>query len=228
MTRTKCSDQAEFDYQWKNIPSPYIEYNQDRVKELLDFTGLPPPFFQNKKALDAGCGNDRYTYALLQLGATVKSFDISAEAVETCRRINPDACVFDLRDLQLNRSYDFVLCWGVLHHTPNPRESFAKVASQVKSGGILHVMVYHEKTQRAYQEGRRVWKTLDLVEKMRYCEKMTRLHGGNVHGWFDAFNPEFNFSFSPKQVKNWFEEEEFLDITLVKEYNINMRGTRKL
>jgi hypothetical protein len=57
---------------------------------------------------------------------------------------------------------------------------------------------------------------------------MTRLHGGNVHGWFDAFNPEFNFSFSPKQVKNWFEEEEFLDITLVKEYNINMRGTRKL
>ena len=226
-TCMKRLEQAEFDHQWKNIPSPYIEYNQDRVRELLDFTRLTSSYFVDKKALDVGCGNGRYTYALKQLGATVESFDISPEAIEKCRRINPNAYVFDLRNLQPNRSYDFVLCWGVLHHTSNPRESFTKAASQVKSGGILHIMVYHEKTQKAYEEGRHLWKTMNLDEKTRYCEQMVQLHGGNVHGWFDAFNPEFNFSFLPKQVKSWFEAEQFVDITLVKKYNINMRGIRK-
>jgi len=217
----------EFDYQWKNIPSPSIEYNQERARELLNFTRLPSSYFLGKKALDVGCGNGRYTFALQQLGASVESFDASAGAVEKCRRINPNAYVFDLRDLQPNRSYDFVLCWGVLHHTPNPRESFRKVASQVKPGGILHIMVYHVKTQRIYEEGRRLWKAMDLEEKKRYCEQMTNLYGGNLHGWFDALNPEFNFSFLPKQVKSWFEEEQFVDITHVKAYNINMRGIRK-
>ena len=218
---------AEFDYQWKNLPSQYVEYNFHRVQELLDFTGLSSSYFAGKKALDAGCGNGRYTFALQQLGCIVDSFDISPEAVEKCRAINQNAYVFDLRNLSPTGFYDFVLCWGVLHHTPNPRESFSRVVSQVKPGGILHVMVYNKKTQRIYEEGRRLWKSLSTEEKKRYCEQMVRRHGGNVHGWWDAFNPEFNFSFSPKEIERWFEEEEFKDITLVKKYNINMRGVYK-
>jgi len=218
---------SEFDYQWKNLPSQYVEYNLDRVEELLDFTRLSSSYFAGKKALDAGCGNGRYTYALQRLGCIVDSFDVSPEAVEKCRAINPSALVFDLRNLSPTRRYDFVLCWGVLHHTANPRESFSKVASQVKPGGILHIMVYNKKTQRIYEEGRRVWKSLSLEERKAYCEQMVRRHGGNVHGWWDAFNPEFNFSFSPKEIEKWFQEEGFKDITLVKRYNINMRGNYK-
>ena len=220
-------ESAEFDYQWKELPSQRVEYSLDRVEELLDFTGLPPSYFVGKKALDAGCGNGRYTFALQQLGAIVDSFDISRQAVERCKSINPHAYVFDLRNLTAPRSYDFVLCWGVLHHTENPRESFSRIASQVRPTGILHIMVYHKKTQRVYQEGRRLWRGMSLEQKMRYCEEMVRRHGGNVHGWWDAFNPEFNFSFLPGEIKRWFEEEDFKDITLVSKYNINMRGVRR-
>lgn len=59
-------------------------------------------------------------------------------------------------DLKHNPIYDFVLCWGVLHHLQEPRRAFSKVASQVKkNNGILHVMLYHNDTQRVYEEGRK-------------------------------------------------------------------------
>ena len=46
-----------------------------------------------------------------------------------------------------------------------------------------------------------------------------------LHGWFDAFNPKYNWSFNEKQIKNWFEKEGFKKIKLVTKYNINMQGS---
>ena len=85
--------------------------------------------------------------------------------------VNPDAYVFDLMDLVPNPIYDFVLCWGVLNHVEDPRKAFNLVASQVKNGGKLHIMVYHEKTQKPYEEGRRIWSTLSMEEKLKYCQE---------------------------------------------------------
>jgi len=217
----------EFDYQWENLPSSNIEYTEERVKELLQLTKLPSAFFRGKLCLDAGCGNGRYTYAILHSGAKVVSFDISEKAVESCRKINPEAYVFDLMDLTPNLIFDFVLCWGLLHHLPVPRNGFQKIASQVKSGGILHIMVYHRKTQKIYEEGRRIWHKLNIREKLNLCREMIRKHGGNLHGWWDAFNPKYNWSYEPKEIKRWFKEEGFKKIKLTKKYNINMRGAMK-
>ena len=80
-----------------------------------------------------------------KLGAkNVNSFDLSEQAVNRCQQINPNARVFDIWNLKPNPVYDFVLSWGVLHHTKNTREAFSKVASQVKKDGMLHVMVYNK------------------------------------------------------------------------------------
>ena len=175
-----------------------------------------------------GCrfGNGRYTYAIQNLGADkVTSFDISSEGVSKCRQINPDAYVFNLMDLVPNPIYDFVLCWGVLNHVEDPRKAFNIVASQVKNDGKLHIMVYHEKTQKPYEEGRRIWSTLSMEEKLKYCQEKVKNFGGTLHGWFDAFNPKYNWSFNEKQIKNWFEKEGFKKIKLVTKYNINMQGS---
>ena len=217
----------EFDYQWEKLPSPALEYTADRMNELLDYIKLPSSFFHGKLCLDAGCGNGRWTYTLQQLGAKVHSFDISPEGIEQCRNVNPCAYVFDLLDLTPNPTYDFVLCWGVLHHLADPRSGFNRVASQTGPGGILHIMVYHRDTQRVYDEGRRQWKTFTHEQRLAYCEEMVKRHGGNVHGWWDAFNPAYNWSYQPKEVEKWFKEEGFDEITLTKKYNINMRGKRK-
>jgi 2-polyprenyl-3-methyl-5-hydroxy-6-metoxy-1,4-benzoquinol methylase len=218
---------AEFDYQWKNLPSELIEYNEDRIEKFLNFTKLDPKkYIQNKLCLDAGCGNGRYTYAMLELGAKkVVSYDISKEAVKKCKSINPNTFVKDIMTLELNPIYDFVLSWGVLHHTPNPREAFRRVASQVKKeNGIFHVMIYNQATQRRYEEGRQVWKDLSEKERIQYCKTKIEKYGGDLHGWYDAFNPTYNFSYSAKDIKEWFEEEGFQDIKLTTKGNINMRG----
>lgn len=217
---------SEFDFQWDNLPSEKTEYSEERMKELLKLTKLSSAFFERKLCLDVGCGNGRYTYAMQRMGANVDSFDASEKAINQCKRVNPRAYVSDLMDLSPNPIYDFVLCWGVLHHLPNPREGFRKVASQVKDGGILHIMVYNRKTQAVYQEGRKIWSKLSMEKRFVLIQEMIRKHGGNVHGWYDAFNPEYNWCFEPREIKGWFREEVFEDIALTQKYNINMRGRK--
>ena len=39
---------------------------------------------------------------------------------------------------------------GVLKHNRNTREAFSKVSSQVKKGGMLHIMVYDKKYDHEY------------------------------------------------------------------------------
>jgi len=82
---------TEFDYQWKNLPSKDIEYNDVRVKEFLSFTkSNPEKAMFGRDCLDAGSGIGRYTYAMQKLGANnVKSIDISSEAVKNVEKSIP-------------------------------------------------------------------------------------------------------------------------------------------
>lgn len=219
---------VDFDYQWANIPDEQIEYNDERINEFLKFTKLDPKkYIFGKYCLDAGCGNGRYTHAMMKLGAKkVVSYDISEEAVKKCKRINENCFKKDLMKLEPNPIYDFVLSWGVLHHTPNPRKAFKHVASQVKEGGIFHTMFYHIDTQKQYEEGRKIWKTLSHDDKIRYCEEKIKSEGGTLHGWWDAFNPTYNFGYNENEIKKWFEEEGFHEIKIITKKHINIRGIK--
>ena len=47
---------------------------------------------------------------------------------------------------------------------------------------------------------------LSFEEKIKICENKVRTKGGDIHGWFDAFNPEVSFSFTPEEVQEWFKD----------------------
>lgn len=220
-----------FDWQWEHLTSPDIEYNQDRVKEFLSYIKLRPSYFKNKKCLDAGCGNGRWTYAMQQLGADVTSFDISQSAVNKCHMVNPNAFVMNLlgdkwTGIDLGLGYDFVFCWGVLHHLSDPRLGFKNLARVVKHRGIMHIMVYNNKSQQVYEYGRKHWPNWTHKQRIDYCNAIIARRGGNLHGWWDALNPTYNFSYDPKEIKQWFIEEGFKHIKMTKRYNINMRGVK--
>ena len=237
---------ADFDEQWANFMdkehlishNKQYDFTDKRVKEFLGFTGIKSwyqkdSFIKGKICLDAGCGPGRWTYAMQRLGAArVDSFDISPEAIKRCKEINPNAYVFDIWDLKPNPVYDFVLSWGVLHHTKDTRAAFSKVASQVKNGGMLHIMVYNKVNDGPYDgfrgdtcmEKHKVWVKMTMEEKISLCKEKIKNYGSDIHGWFDAFNPEFNWSFTTDEVKKWFEEEGFKDIKFKEKPNINMNG----
>jgi len=216
----------EFDYQWDDLPSPAIELTKNRIIDLLKFTKLPPSFFKGKRCLDAGCGSGRFTWAMQELEANVASFDISPKAIERCREINPNAYIKDIYELKPHPIHDFGLCWGVLHHLPTPETGFQKISTQVAPEGTLHIMVYHKDTQKTYKNGRAAWPHLSHEERIKLCQKMIKRHGGNLHGWWDAFNPTYNYGYTPEEVKTWFSNQGFREITVTQEKNINIRGVR--
>jgi trans-aconitate methyltransferase len=218
---------SDFNYQWKNLPSPDLEYTEQRIVELLDYTNLRRDFFTGKYCLDAGCGTGRWTWAMIQMGAKVDSFDMSEEAVNACKRINPECYIMDIMALQPTQKYDFVLCWGVLHHLEDPMEGFRKLTTQVKHGGLLHIMVYHKDTQGIYEPVRKIWSNLSEEQKLALCQKYAKEGWGTVHGCWDAFNPRYNWSFHHNEVKRWFKEAGFKDVKLVKKHNINMIGRKE-
>ena len=242
---------TDFDKQWKDVVGEKefliynknrFDFNNKRIKEFLNNTGLKSwfkkdSFIKNKICLDAGCGPGRWTYAMQQLGAKkVDSFDISSEAIKKCKLINPNAQVQDIWDLKQKNFYNFVLSWGVLHHTKNTREAFSKICSQVKKGGMLHIMVYNKENDWAYDGYRgdtcvskhEEWEKLSFNEQIEMCKNKVKSSGGDVLGWFDAFNPKFNWSHSADEVRQWFEDEGFTNIKLrMVKQNINMNGILK-
>ena len=64
----------------------------------------------------------------------------------------------------------------------NTREAFTKVSSQVKKGGMLHVMVYNKKYDHEYDgyrgdtsiEKHKEWEKLSFKEKIKICENKVK------------------------------------------------------
>lgn len=95
-----------------------------------------------KKVLEAGSGAGRFTEVLLKYGAQLDSFDYS-NAVEANAANNGTSdrltlVQADIRHMPFPKSdYDFVICLGVLQHTPNPEQSIHSLWQMVSPGGSL-------------------------------------------------------------------------------------------
>ncbi|MCX6328215.1 MAG: hypothetical protein NTZ85_01690, partial [Bacteroidia bacterium] len=104
-----------------------------------------------------------------------------------------------------------------------PEEGFKKLAERVKKEGVLHIMVYNIETQGIYSELRKTFKKLSQEARIKLCKEM----GGEVHGWYDALNPEYNHGFSVEEMKALFTDAGFHDIRVIMERNININGIKQ-
>jgi SAM-dependent methyltransferase len=97
--------------------------------------------------LEVGSGSGRFTTHALKTGATVVSFDYS-RAVEANYGSNGNhenlllvqASVYEM-PFRLDY-FDKAFCFGVLQHTPDPREAFMSIVRHVKPGGKIAADVY--------------------------------------------------------------------------------------
>src|SRR4051812_19221432 len=109
---------------------------------LLD-QAIPP----DARVLEMGCGTGQMSLFLAGADRLVVGADLTRDSLALAesarRRYALDGVLFvetDLRRPGLRaKSFDVVVSNGVLHHTPDPRASFAALARLVRPGGILVV-----------------------------------------------------------------------------------------
>ena len=232
------------------LNSTYLHFTPRLAEQWLEDIRLPPEYFKDKLVLDVGCGSGRWTYAMASLGATVVAVDLTEAGVEITHQATANfdhvvalqGSVFQLPFRP--ESFDLVVSWGVLHHTPDTRAAFDRIVPLVRRGGQLYVMLYekHNPVKFACTDVVR-WVLRRLPEDRRYlaCKafiiKSPRLYSLLAKflicapypasgdplaistlqlGLYDAYAPMFNHLHTREEVAGWFREHQFDRITLTR------------
>src|SRR5689334_8514870 len=103
------------------------------------------------RVVEIGCGTGQMALYLARADRLVVAADLTRASLQlgaaAARGFGLDRVQFVETDLQRpglrTASFDVVYSAGVLHHTPDPRASFARVAALARPGGLVIVGVYN-------------------------------------------------------------------------------------
>jgi SAM-dependent methyltransferase len=136
---------GRFGWQWLKFRHAQLDsytgttITRDRLTRCL---GGDISMVKGKSVLEAGCGSGRFTEILLGAGARVFACDLS-RAVEASfanfgSRSDYFICQADILHLPAHKAaFDFVICLGVVQHTPDPEATIATLSSYVRPAGLL-------------------------------------------------------------------------------------------
>jgi len=110
--------------------------------------------WNGKKVLEIGCGIGTDTIRFARAGARVTAVDLSQESLAVARK---RAAVFGLEDritfheadaehlseIVPVETYDLVYSFGVIHHTPHPKNVIREIRKYMGPQSLLKIMVYH-------------------------------------------------------------------------------------
>jgi SAM-dependent methyltransferase len=125
--------------------------NQDRRRVHYHLMWPTEPLRGNQEILVAGCGTSQAArYALREPDARVTAIDISDTSLRYTRELQR---TYQLENLELHklsienvtdlgRTFDHVVCTGVLHHLPDPDEGLRALRHVLRPRGAMHLMVY--------------------------------------------------------------------------------------
>ncbi|MBI4702658.1 MAG: methyltransferase domain-containing protein [Deltaproteobacteria bacterium] len=134
--------------------------------------------------LDAGTGTGRDAQLFAELSrAQVVAVDTAWDALTAARADVPSERVLfvhaDIDALPFaDELFDFVSCDQVIHHLPDPRASFERLARKLKPGGQICCYVYRKKSairEHVDDYVRERLSALDIDEALKICEGFTLL-----------------------------------------------------
>jgi 2-polyprenyl-3-methyl-5-hydroxy-6-metoxy-1,4-benzoquinol methylase len=143
---------SAFGRQWNKFRKTQLDshtgttISRDRLERCL---GGSLDVIRERSVLEVGCGAGRFTEVMLKAGARVFACDLSSAVeanYENCKQIagtNYFVCQADALKLPVAPgSFDFVVCLGVIQHTPSPEQTIAALARYVRPGGTLAIDHY--------------------------------------------------------------------------------------
>jgi len=138
---------SNFSAQWEHWPELLSQYDGYKVrfeKETKWGSELTGAFI-----LEAGCGAGTFTEFAAATGATILSFDLSAGGVSANYARNghlPNVLIVqaDIYNIPAQSDFfDYAFCFGVLQHTPRPKEAFMEVCRRlIKGTGKIATDIY--------------------------------------------------------------------------------------
>jgi SAM-dependent methyltransferase len=200
---------SSFDWQWTHLAAGdfmpgdrWFDANAARVL-ARELCALDPAWFRGKRILDAGCGQGRWSRALLELGANVTAIDYSQAGLERTTAVCGDHPHLRTRRVNLlelpadlsRERFDLVFSFGVLHHTGDTWRALDNVASLVDESGALFLYLYGSTSwdatgRSAIERTRR--ELADMSFDAKVAELRRRYPEQDPHQLFDLLSPVIN------------------------------------
>jgi 2-polyprenyl-3-methyl-5-hydroxy-6-metoxy-1,4-benzoquinol methylase len=157
--RESCSDEVRDFYERMPYPPPltslddHLEYysNPERRRALFHLLWPTERPRANQEILIAGCGTSQAArYALREPNARITAIDISETSLHHTRKLqqkydlgNLDLHLLSILDVEvLRKSFDQIVCTGVLHHLTDPDLGLQSLRNVLKREGAMQIMVY--------------------------------------------------------------------------------------
>jgi len=155
-------------------------------KKRLEFIlGNQLKILKNKNVLEVGSGAGRFSEVLLKAGANLHSIDASKAVEYNYKNNKKKSKKFQIAQSDLynipyrDNSFDYVVCIGVLQHTPSTSKSLKSLWKKVKPGGYL--IVDHYEFTIGYYFGflwiyRLVLKNLPNKLSIKICKQLVKFY----------------------------------------------------
>jgi SAM-dependent methyltransferase len=237
-----------FGYQWnwfRTVQLDSMNQTADSERALVATTGWRDEEFQGNRLLDAGVGAGRFAERAAAKGAQVFGVDLTVAVDAAYRNIGtrPNVHLFQADIFALPfRDDTFGLAYsiGVLHHTPDPKEAFRRVAATVRPSGKLAVYLYgrYGSSHKASDAIRTVTTRLPLkvmwalsaaaiplyylyripvLGKALQLAAPISMEREARWRWLDTFDwytPRYQFKYLYPEIFRWFREYGFRDIEI--------------
>lgn len=195
MNKRKTNTSKSFRDKWNKNPklvfAESLKENSEIYNWILNRNGFKnakelKKYLKNKKnILDAGCGNGRVTALLSNysppdtqiIGIDLTSAHIAKKnlkKIKNIKIIKKDL----LGNLNSLRTFDFIYCQEVLHHTKYPKKAFLNLCRLLNKNGEIAIYVYKKKAPvREHVDDliRDQISNLSYNKAMKVCKQITDL-----------------------------------------------------
>jgi ubiquinone/menaquinone biosynthesis C-methylase UbiE len=230
---------------YKSYPFPQLTATERRRQLPFEickykFLGIDHAM-RGARVLDVGCGTARHMLLMKHFGVgQYVGLDHSPASLAIAQQVAQEEGFDRFQPLQgdlfklpfSDNSFDVVVSWGVLHHTPDPFRGLAEMVRVCRKGGFVAVFLYNrwnhwkfnrqkqrilteagDSMEARFQLAQRLYGTKP-VEQMskselltfydRYCHPYKSDHSyGEILGWFDTLGLEYWGSSRPARFRDF-------------------------
>lgn len=221
---------AAFGLQWKTFTKTQLDSHselsitKDRLERCL---GIPLSGLKGKTVLEVGCGAGRFTELLVASGAFVHSVDLSV-AVEANKANIGNATNYTVAQASVyelpfpDQSFDYVICLGVIQHTPSSEKTIEALWQKVGKNGWL--IIDHYRLRLSY------FSTLKPIYRHLLRKMKPEVSKKYVDGLVDFFFP-LHWRFRNIKPLWWLLHRfspliEYIHLFPEKDYNFHLEWSR--